>query len=248
MRAHLVADVPVGVFLSGGIDSSAIVSAARSIGATGLQSFTVAFDDVSSESRFARTVASAFGTTHHELRLEAPHVVDDLPRILARLDQPTIDAVNSYYVSKAVAATGIKTVLSGTGGDELFGGYPSFTRLPRAMAFARAAGRLLPAVAPLVAMALPARLRPRWRSFAVSNGRFGEAYRAQRGFLLPEEVDAIAGPALRDDEAAWRAVETVGAVEQSLMPAARGRGPLRAWPGSRPACICARSCFAISTA
>jgi asparagine synthase (glutamine-hydrolysing) len=217
VRAHLVADVPVGVFLSGGIDSSAIVSAAHSIGATGLQSFTVAFDDVSSESPFARTVASAFGTTHHELRLEAPHVVDDLPRILAHLDQPTIDGVNSYYVSKAVAATGIKTVLSGTGGDELFGGYPSFTRLPRAMAFARAAGRLLPAVAPLVAMALPVRLRPRWRSFAVSNGRSGEAYRAQRGFLLPEEVDAIAGPALRDDEAAWRdAVETVGAVEQSL--------------------------------
>ena len=217
VRAHLVADVPVGVFLSGGIDSSAIVSAARSIGATSLQTFTVAFDDLSSESRFARRVASAFGATHHELRLEALHVVDDLPRILAHLDQPTIDGVNSFYVSKAVAATGIKTVLSGTGGDELFGGYPSFTRLPRAMVIARAAGSLLPAVAPLVAMALPARLRPRWRRFAVSNGRLGEAYRAQRAFLLPEEVDAIAGPALRDDEAAWRdAVEEVGAVEQSL--------------------------------
>jgi asparagine synthase (glutamine-hydrolysing) len=217
VRAHLVADVPVGVFLSGGIDSSAIVSAARSIGATSLQSFTVAFDDASSESRFSRTVASAFGTTHHELRLEAPHVVDDLPRILAHLDQPTIDAVNSFYVSKAVAATGIKTVLSGTGGDELFGGYPSFTRLPRAMALARVAGPLLPAVAPFVAMALPARLRPRWRCFTASNGRLGEAYRAQRGFLLPEEVLAIAGPALRDHEAAWRdAVEEVGAVERSL--------------------------------
>ena len=101
VRAHLVADVPVGVFLSGGIDSSAIVSAARSIGATSLQTFTVAFDDLSSESRFARTVASAFGTTHHELRLEAPHVVDDLPRILAHLDQPTIDAVNSFLRIKS---------------------------------------------------------------------------------------------------------------------------------------------------
>src|SRR3989442_2655593 len=217
VRAHLVADVPVGVFLSGGIDSSAIVSAARSIGATSLQTFTVAFDDLSSEGRFARTVASAFGTTHHELRLEARHAVAALPRTLAHLDQPTIDAVNSFYVSKAVAATGIKTVLSGTGGDELFGGYPSFRRLPRAMAIARRAGWLLPAVAPLLAIALPARLRPRWRRFAVSNGGLGEAYRAQRGFLLPEEVDAIAGPALRDDEAAWRdAVAEVGIVEHSL--------------------------------
>ena len=178
VRAHLVADVPVGVFLSGGIDSSAIVSAACSIGATNLQTFTVAFDDASSESPFARTVASAFGTRHHELRLEAPQVVDDLPRILAHLDQPTIDAVNSFYVSKAVAATGIKAVLSGTGGDELFGGYPSFRRLPRAMALTRAAGRLLPALRPLAAMALPARLRARWRNFAQSNGQLSEAYRA----------------------------------------------------------------------
>ena len=175
VRAHLVADVPVGVFLSGGIDSSAIVSAACSNGATNLQTFTVAFDDASSESRFAWRVASAFGTRHHELRLEAPHVVDDLPRIFAHLDQPTIDAVNSFYVSKAVAATGIKAVLSGTGGDELFGGYPSFRRLPRAMAIARAAGWALPAVAPLAATALPERLRARWRRFAESNGQLPEA-------------------------------------------------------------------------
>jgi len=217
VRAHLVADVPVGVFLSGGIDSSAIVSAACSIGATNLQTFTVAFDDRSSEGGFARTVAAVFGTRHHELCLDAPHVVDDLPRILAHLDQPTIDGVNSFYVSKAVAATGIKAVLSGTGGDELFGGYPSFRRLPRAMTLARAAGWLLPAVAPLAAMALPPRLKSRWRRFAESNGAFHEAYRAQRGFLLPEDIDAIAGPALRD-AAVWRdAVETVADIERSLL-------------------------------
>ena len=217
VRAHLVADVPVGVFLSGGIDSSAIVSAARSIGATNLQTFTVAFDDRTSEGRFARRVADEFGTRHHELRLDAPRVVDDVLHIFAHLDQPTIDGVNSFYVSKAVAATGVKAVLSGTGGDELFGGYPSFRRLPRAMALTRAAGWLLPALRPLAAMALPARLRPRWRHFAQSNGQLPEAYRVQRGFLLPEEIDAIAGPALRD-AAVWSdAVDSVTDVERSLL-------------------------------
>jgi len=111
VRAHLVADVPVGVFLSGGIDSGAIVSAATSAGAANLQTFTVGFDDVTSEVERARSVATEFGTRHHELRLDASDVAADLPGILAHLDQPTIDAVNSYYVSRVVAATGIKAVL-----------------------------------------------------------------------------------------------------------------------------------------
>src|SRR5438093_324962 len=101
VRAHLVADVPVGVFLSGGIDSGAIVSAAASAGASNLQTFTVGFDDVTSEVERARSVATEFGTRHHELRLDASHVAADLPKILTRLDQPTIDAVNSYYVAQA---------------------------------------------------------------------------------------------------------------------------------------------------
>ena len=202
VRAHLVADVPVGVFLSGGIDSGALVSCATSAGAGNLQTFTVAFDDESSESARAAQVASLFGTKHHELHLASDDVARDLPAVLARLDQPTIDAVNSYYVSRAVAATGIKAVLSGAGGDELFGGYPSFTRLPRAMAAKRWAGPLWPAIGPLAGVMMPERLRARWRHFAAANGSLAEAYRVQRGFLLPEEVRALAGPALVD--AQWR--------------------------------------------
>jgi len=216
VRAHLVADVPVGVFLSGGIDSGALVSAAASAGATNLQTFTVGFDDECSESGRARRVAASFETTHHELHVSSGDVARDLSAVLERLDQPTIDAVNSYYVSRAVASTGIKAVLSGAGGDEVFGGYPSFSRLPRAMAMKRWAGRAWPAIGVMGYMVAPERLRARWRHFASTNGNIAEAYRVQRGFLLPAEVQAIAGPALRD--AAWReAISELNEAEHALL-------------------------------
>ena len=221
VRAHLVADVPVGVFLSGGIDSAAIVSCATSVGASNLQTFTVGFDDESSESGRAKQVAELFGTRHQDLHVSGADVARDLPAVLARLDQPTIDAVNSYYVSRAVADTGIKAVLSGAGGDEVFGGYPSFTRLPRAMMAKRWAGPLWPAIGPLAGVVMPERLRARWRHFASTNGSFAEAYRVQRGFLLPEEVRAIAGPALLDH--AWQhAAGELREAEHMLLDPAHG--------------------------
>jgi asparagine synthase (glutamine-hydrolysing) len=232
--AHLVADVPVGVFLSGGIDSGAMVACASSLGSTNLQTFTVGFDDATSEVERAREVATRFGTSHHELRVTGAEVARDLPAVLARLDQPTIDAVNSFYVAREVSTTGIKAVLSGAGGDELFGGYASFARLPRAMAVKRLTAPLWPALGTLTAPLMPERLRARWRHFASSNGSFIEAYRVQRGFLLPEEVEAIAGPALRDD-ARWReAVETVAETERALLT------PIPSPTGERPQATVAR--------
>jgi len=198
VAAHLVADVPVGVFLSGGIDSSAILSAASDAGAEGLNTYTVRFDDRSSEHEYARTVAARFGATHHELVLDSSRIVRDLPQILARLDQPTLDAVNSYYVSAAVAETGIKAVLSGSGGDEMFGGYPSFRRLPVAMRWKQRMRPVAPAMTPLVAAMLPDRLTPRWRHFMSGNGDMSAAYRTQRGLYMPAEVERLAGPALLD--------------------------------------------------
>lgn len=204
VRAHLVADVPIGVFLSGGIDSAAIVSAALSAGVSALATFTVGFDDPTSEAERARSVAERFGTQHHQLTVDASAIVREFPSIVTQLDQPSIDGFNSFYVSKAVAATGIKTVLSGIGGDELFGGYPSFTRLPRAIAVRRAMGPVWPALSPMVGWFVPPRLRARWQFFAGGDGRLEDAYRVQRGFLMPSEIDALAGPALREPSV-WRA-------------------------------------------
>jgi asparagine synthase (glutamine-hydrolysing) len=218
VAAHLIADVPVGVFLSGGIDSGAMVSAATSSGATNLQTFTVGFEHApGSEAPHARVVAEKFGTTHHELIVDGSHVAADFPKLLAHLDQPSIDGVNSFYVSRAVAQTGIKAVLSGAGGDEMFGGYPSFTRIPRAMQVKRIAGPAWPGVSAIGSLLVSERLRPRWRHFAATNGSLVEAYRVQRGFLMPEEIEALAGPALLDTRVRREASESLAAVEDQLL-------------------------------
>lgn len=214
VRAHLVADVPVGVFLSGGIDSSALVSAARSAGAGRLQTFTVMFDATRlSEHEHARAVARLFETSHHELRLDGRALVEDFPRILRHLDQPTVDGVNSFYVSRAVAATGIKAVLSGAGGDELFGGYPSFRRIPRAIRLKRRGGRVFDRIAPGMSWLLPRRHRAQWRQLCQADGRLAGIYRAQRGLFMPGQYEDLLGPALREPDIRAEAMARLEAAE-----------------------------------
>jgi asparagine synthase (glutamine-hydrolysing) len=136
IRAHQVADVPVGAFLSGGLDSSAVVGLMHRAGSGRLRTFSVVFEDPAySEAAAARATAEAFGTEHHEFVLTGSRVAEDLPRIVAACDQPTGDGINTYYASLAAREGGVKVALSGLGGDELFGGYPSFRQLPRLAAF-----------------------------------------------------------------------------------------------------------------
>jgi asparagine synthase (glutamine-hydrolysing) len=131
VRAHLVADVPVGLFLSGGLDSSAIaVFAARA--KAGIQSFTLTFPGTEyDESALAGVVAKHCGTQHTEVPLDGSVVLDRLDEAIAALDQPTMDGINTYFVSWAAREVGLKVALSGLGGDELFAGYSTFTDVPR---------------------------------------------------------------------------------------------------------------------
>jgi asparagine synthase (glutamine-hydrolysing) len=126
---HLVSDVPVALFLSGGIDSSIIAAlAARRAGST-LDGFTVTFSEPQfDESRVATIVARRHGIRHHLIPLGDEDLLAALPRAFASMDQPTLDGINTYVVSESVRAHGTKVVLSGLGGDELFAGYPSFFR------------------------------------------------------------------------------------------------------------------------
>ncbi|MDP1581737.1 MAG: asparagine synthase (glutamine-hydrolyzing) [Candidatus Didemnitutus sp.] len=132
IRAHQVADVPVGAFLSGGMDSSAIVGLMARTGASQLKTFSLIFEEPGySEAKSARMAAKTFGTEHHEFLLTGAQLAQDLPRILATFDQPTGDGINTFYASQMARAGGVKVALSGLGGDELFGSYPSFRDLPR---------------------------------------------------------------------------------------------------------------------
>jgi asparagine synthase (glutamine-hydrolysing) len=143
VRYHLVSDVPVGVFLSGGIDSSAVAGLASEVAEAPIESFTVTFDEADfSEAEPARNAARRFGTRHHEVLLSGEDLLNALPDVFSAMDQPSLDGLNTFVVSRAVRSFGLKVVLSGLGGDELFGGYPSFHRakyvaplwkLPRAL-------------------------------------------------------------------------------------------------------------------
>src|SRR5919198_3656913 len=131
VRLHLLSDVPLGVFLSAGVDSSAVANLARRAARGPINTFTLAFEEGElKEAPFARKTAAAIGTEHRDVVLTESHFVAHLDRALDSLDQPTFDGLNSYYMSEAVRQAGFTVALVGTGGDELFGGYSSFRDLP----------------------------------------------------------------------------------------------------------------------
>jgi asparagine synthase (glutamine-hydrolysing) len=131
VERHLVSDVPTGVFLSGGIDSAAIVALIAEHGGRP-DTFTVCFEQERfNEASIARTVSSRFGTRHHDIMLRGNDVLEMLPSFFAASDHPSVDGLNTYCIAEAVHARDITVALSGLGGDEMFAGYPSFRRARR---------------------------------------------------------------------------------------------------------------------
>jgi asparagine synthase (glutamine-hydrolysing) len=129
VERRLVADVPFGAFLSGGIDSSAIVGLMSKVSSEKVQTFNVSFDEGEfSEAKYAKQIAAKFNTQHHEIKLTPNDFLKQLPEALAAMDHPSGDGPNSYIVSKATKNAGITMALSGLGGDELFAGYDIFKR------------------------------------------------------------------------------------------------------------------------
>jgi asparagine synthase (glutamine-hydrolysing) len=178
-----VSDVPLGVFLSGGMDSSALVALMSQIGEQRPKTFSVVFDEAElSEERHARAVAQRFQTEHCEIRLSEQQLIDMLPEALAALDQPTMDGINTFVVSKAVKNAGVTVALSGLGGDELFAGYPSFRRALKFAALPKASRRVLRAAAGVVPrQAMSGSVRSqKFRDLAASGGSAEEVYRITR--------------------------------------------------------------------
>jgi asparagine synthase (glutamine-hydrolysing) len=136
VRLQLVSDVPVGVFLSGGIDSSALVSILRRSGVTA-STFSIVFREADfSEVQHSRAIAAKFHTDHHEINVSQNDVLAAIPDALGAMDLPTMDGVNTYFVSRETRRAGVKVALSGLGGDEVFAGYSTFRTVPRMERFA----------------------------------------------------------------------------------------------------------------
>lgn len=206
VRAHLVADVPVALFLSAGLDSTLLAALAcrelRAAGAEPPRTFTLRFAPFAGTARdegpLAARVAAALGTRHTERWVEADELRDTFPLALRAMDQPSIDGFNTFLVSRLAREAGLKVVLSGLGGDEIFGSYPSFRDVPRWAAWARRL-RALPGIRSrwpgLIRRLAPrlARQRPKLAGLAAHGASLAGAYFLRRGLFLPEELPALLG-------------------------------------------------------
>lgn len=138
VEAHLVSDVPVGLFLSGGLDSTALLATVRNIGAGPIRTFTVTMGDQAiDEADSAREAARQFGGDHTELRVGDLDLDQTLDEFFAAMAEPSVDGLNTFIVARAARQAGVRVVMSGVGGDEVLGGYPSFLRVPRLSALLR---------------------------------------------------------------------------------------------------------------
>lgn len=199
VRAHLIADVPVCVFLSGGIDSAAIAGLAAELGANvegitvGFQEFAGRHDD---EVPVAAAIAAHYGLPHHVRMVSSSEFAQDRPRILTSMDQPSIDGVNTWFASKAAAERGYKVVLSGIGGDELFCGYSLFRQIPRTAALGRALAAVPGARALLdrpFAYLAKTRSQPKLAGVPAFMASLEGMYFLRRGLFQPAELPCLIG-------------------------------------------------------
>jgi len=200
VRYHLVSDVPVGAFLSAGRDSGSIIGLAAETGIS-LQTITMRFDGhANDETPLATLVAKQYGTTHHTATLSREQFRAKLPAAIAAMDQPTLDGLNSYFVSAAVAELGWKVALSGTGGDELFGGYSTFRNIPRFVRAVRPFRRLSAPFRDVYRrIASGPRFSPKTAYTLQYCTSYEGAYLLKRGLFLPEEIASIIGKEMAEE-------------------------------------------------
>ena len=196
VRHHLVADVPVGAFLSSGADSSALTGLMRDAGQRDIETVTLAFAEFAGkpedEAPLAAEVARTYGARHTVRRVGEAEFLADLPKFIDAMDLPSIDGLNTWFVAKAARELGLKVAISGVGGDELFSGYPSFRDVPRWVRWFAA-----PARAPLLGRLARRLAHPLLPKFGANPkaagmleyaGDFAGAYLLKRALFMPWEL------------------------------------------------------------
>jgi asparagine synthase (glutamine-hydrolysing) len=201
VRIRLVSDVPLGAFLSGGLDSSVIVRLMRAATNGIIRTCSMTFAEAAySEAPYSQAMAEAVGAEHFERVISSEDVKNEWDHIFAAMDQPTIDGVNTYFVSQTARQAGLTVALSGLGGDELFGGYPNtFQDVPRVLRALRLAqgvpgGVLLARTALDV---IPGQARwTRIKDALTFPASAASAYLTRRGLFSPGEVCELLQPDL----------------------------------------------------
>jgi len=196
VSSHLISDVPLGAFLSGGLDSSSIVALGSQAQDRPMRTFTIGFDNWLNDERvLAGLTVQRWQTDHAVHVVSQAELLDDLPQAIAAMDQPTVDGVNSWYVSREAKRAGLTVALSGVGGDELFAGYPSFRqvprlkRLPRVAWLARPVSRFWPGSADS---------RRKLAAFMAGQMPLAHPYFAQRGLFTGGQIRALLQPTIRE--------------------------------------------------
>ncbi|MCA0304549.1 MAG: asparagine synthase (glutamine-hydrolyzing) [Proteobacteria bacterium] len=208
VRHHLVADVPVAVFLSAGLDSGALLGTMAGLGATATTAVTLAFAEFKGlpvdEAPLAAEVAGRYGARHVVRTVDRAEFESDLPAILDAMDLPTVDGINTWFVSKAAREAGVKVALSGLGADECFGGYPSFRDVPRSVHWLRPVS-WIPGVGTLARRGLSAAIRaglplhPKAAGVLQYGGSWAGAYLLRRSVYMPWELEDLLSPDLLEE-------------------------------------------------
>lgn len=194
VKHHLIADVPVGVFLSAGLDSGSLVGLAAESGID-LRTVTLGFEEFrgtpNDEVPLAEVVAKHYGARHQTVWISKAEFQSEADHLFRSMDQPSIDGVNTFFVSRAARRAGLKVALSGLGGDEVFGGYDSFRQIPKAVGmfrWSKAIPLLGRCTRRLTAPVFRQMSSPKYASVLEYGGTFGGSYLLRRGLFMPWEI------------------------------------------------------------
>jgi asparagine synthase (glutamine-hydrolysing) len=218
---HLVSDVPVGIFQSAGLDSAILTGTASALQISQINTLTLGFEEyrgsLHDETVWASKISKIYGTQHQNIFYNRNDFSANLPNLLASMDQPSIDGLNTYFVAQAAKHAGLKVALSGLGGDEWCGGYDSFHDIPRILK-ATALTKMIPGLGKLIrtlsSPLLPQQVSPKYAGLWEYGHEIAGAYLLRRALFMPWEIEKILGPQIT--EAGLKQLQTLPELRNSL--------------------------------
>lgn len=230
VQHHMVSDVPVALFLSAGLDSATMLALMSELPDIRIRALTLGFDTMRDtpldESPLAETLAHIYGAQHRAYYVGRETFQQERSSLLSAMDQPTIDGVNTYFVSRMSRQAGYKVALSGVGGDELFAGYPSYRQVPRIVE--RLPGMTaMPVLGKVWRVVTAETMRrmtsPKYAGLLEYGGTYPGAYLLRRGLYMPWELPSVMDPEMAAE--GMRELQPLVTMEETLRPFKYMTGP-----------------------